>query len=188
MKRIAAIAALTVALGAIPATAMASTGSTKPAPGPVQTPVPVAVRCLPPGATARPPVIVKAPPGTVKPVKVKQVVVACCGQIRRGTKPGTKPGTKLAARVCLSQVVVFDMAAGSSVVTEVRGPRLHRGERLLYQQEVYTVESVWGRTFDVDRQGHLVVNTGPAIDRGIALVIGPNAVVVKFSPAPPPGH
>jgi hypothetical protein len=179
MKRIAAIAALTVALGAIPATAMASTGSPKPGPGPLPTPVPV--RCLPPGATVRPPVIVKAPPGTVKPVTGKPVVVvACCGQIRRGAKP--------AARFCRSRVVEFDMAAGSSVVTEVRGPRLHRGERLLYQREVYTVESVWGRAFDVDRQGRLVVNTGPAIDNGIALVIGRNAVIVTLSPAPPPGH
>jgi hypothetical protein len=187
MKRIAAIAAMTVALGAaVPATAMASTVSPAPGPGPVQVPLPA--KCLPPGVTVRvpgkvkPPV--KPPVGVIKPVRGKPVavlVLGCCG-----VKP--RHGVPKSPQVCRAQVVEFDMAAGSSVVTEVHGPRLHAGEHLLYQRQVYTVRSVWGRDFDVNRQGALVTNNGPAIHDGIAFVIGPGLAIITRAPAPPPGH
>jgi len=187
MKRIAAIAAMTVALGAaVPATAMASTVSATQGPGPVQVPVPA--KCLPPGVITRAPVKVKPPVkppvGVTKPVRGKPVavlVLGCCGVTPRHAVPRSP-------QVCRAQAVEFDMAAGSSVVTEVRGPRLHAGERLLYQRQLYTVRSVWGRDFDVDHQGTLVTNNGLAIHDGIAFVIGRGVAIITLAPAPPPGH
>jgi hypothetical protein len=190
MKRIAAIAAMTVALGtAVPATAMASTDSPAPGPGPVQVPVPA--KCLPPGGVifrgpvkVKPVKQVKPPVGVIKPVRGKPVavlVLGCCGL----KLPRNAPGT---VHACRAQVVEFDMAAGSSVVTEVHGPRLHAGERLLYQRQAYTVRTVWGREFDVDQHGTLVVNNGPAIHDGTALVIGRGITIITLTPAPPPGR
>jgi len=180
MKRIVAIAALAVAMASIPATAMASTGSPEPGPGPVLTPL----RC-PPALTKSPHGVVAPPPGVVvTPVPGKPVVVvACCGQVqvRRDTSRPVPVG-----RFCRVQTVVFDMAAGSSVVTEVHGARVHHGERLLYQGQVYTVNSVWGDHFDVDQQGRLVANTGSAIRNGLAIVLSGRTVYVTVSPAPAP--
>jgi len=187
MKRIVAVAALTVtvamamAMASIPVTAMASTSSPAQGPGPVPAPV----RCPPAPIKPRPGVVV-TPPGMVAiPAPGKAVVVvACCGKVRV-RRDASRPVP--VAQFCVAQIVEFDMAAGSSVVTEVHGARLHHGERLLYKGEVYTIRSVWGDHFDVDHQGRLVVNTGPAIRKGVAIVIMQGAVVV-LSPAPPPGR
>jgi hypothetical protein len=182
MKRIVAIAALAVAMASIPATAMASTGGPAPGPGPVPARCPAGVSVPPPGRALVP--VAKPAPG--KPVVV---AVVCCGQVqvRRNTTRPVPVG-----RFCRVQTVVFDMAAGSSVVTEVHGVRVHHGERLLFQGQLYTVSSVWGNHFDVDHQGRLVVNTGPAIRNGLAIVLGGRGTYVVISrapvPAPPPGH
>jgi hypothetical protein len=81
------------------------------------------------------------------------------------------------------------MAAGSSVVTEVHGARLHHGERLLYKGQLYTVRSVWGDHFDVDQRGSLVVNTGQSIWKGVAIEIPPGVVLLSPAPGPiPPGR
>jgi hypothetical protein len=181
MKRIVSIAALAVALASIPATAMASTGSPARGPGPVPAAgparCPVGVIKPPPGGVVVP--VVKPAPG--KPVVV---VVACCGQVLRSSHRPVR-----ATRVCQSQTVVFDMAAGSSVVTEVHGARLHHGERLLYKGQLYTVRSVWGDHFDVDQRGSLVVNTGQSIWKGVAIEIPPGVVLLSPAPGPiPPGR
>jgi hypothetical protein len=187
MKRIAAIAALTVALGGIPVTAMASTAS--PAQGPGPAPAPVRLSCPPRVIKPAPaPTPTSAPkPVQVKPAPGKPVFyVVCCGQPLTPRSSVRPVVVSVRTRACKAQVVVFDMAAGSSVVTEVSGARLHSGERLRYQREVYTVRSVWGRKFDVDQGGKLVVNTGPAIHDGVATTINP--IVIVWAPLPPPKH
>jgi hypothetical protein len=167
MKRIAALAALVIAMLAVPAAAaMASTSGSGPGYG--QSPRLVQVACLP---LPRP-----FHQGHVNfkiTVKDRAFLKALLKAHRHG-KPVRlriicpKPFTK----VCGPQALRFDMAAGSSTLTEVSGPVLAPPQEFSRDGNTYTIVNVnrgAGR-FTVFRNGRLFVNHGAAITDGIGLM------------------
>jgi hypothetical protein len=163
--RIAALSVVVSGLLAVPATAMASTSGSPAVPA---ISVTVAVRCLP-----RPVPQAKGAVGAVTIVPSPAVYVSarpgfpirvfCCGLVHPGAIP--------AFRACPLLTLVFDMRAGSSTITEVRGPRLSVHEAIYYRGGVYSVRSVRGDTFTVDFRGRLFVNHGAAIHDARAIVL-----------------
>ena len=171
MKRIAALAALVITMLAVPAAAaMASTSGSGPGYG--QSPRLVQVACLP---LPRP-----FHQGHVNfkiTVKDRAFLKAFLKAHRHG-KPvrlriicpniPAKPFTK----VCGPQALRFDMAAGSSTLTEVSGPVLAPPQEFSRDGNTYTIVNVnrgAGR-FTVFRNGRLFVNHGAAITDGIGLM------------------
>jgi len=152
MKRIAAMAALVVVMLAVPAAgAMASTGGQgagygKPGPGQV-----VACPLVHHKARAR---VSRLHHRHGKPGRVR---VACP---RTSAKP--------APRGCPPEVLRFDMATGSSTLTEVSGPILAPTQEFSYGGDIYTIMSVnpGADSFTVFKDGFLFVNKGSAITDG----------------------
>jgi hypothetical protein len=157
MKRIAAIAALVITMLAVPAAAaMASTGSGGQGPGYGR-----------PGPVLR----VACPPAHHK----GRVQVVYRLLHRRHGKPVTirltcpfipaKPVPKLA---CRPEVLRFDMATGSSTLTEVSGPTLTPTQEFTYDGATYTIMSInpGANSFTVFKDGFLFVNKGAAITDG----------------------
>ena len=150
-KCVAALAAMTVIVLGTPAIALASTidpGSGPGAPGQVRIACPP-----PPGHHVRP---------RPRSVRVK----------RHGTRPR---GRLVCAfpRGCPPRALTFDMAPGSSTLTEVSGPVLAPPEEFSYHGQIYTIMSVnpgAGR-FTVFRDGFLFVNHGPAITRATGFMV-----------------
>jgi hypothetical protein len=66
----------------------------------------------------------------------------------------SQPGWGGRSQDCQQQTVTFDMARFSSTATEVQGPRLTAGEVILYQNQYYTIGSVWYRHFTLDLRGN----------------------------------
>ncbi len=75
-------------------------------------------------------------------------------------------------RGCKPQVLRFDMAAGSSTLTEVSGPTLAPPQEFSYDGNTYTIMSVnpGADSFTVFRNGWLFVNKGAAITDGIGFM------------------
>jgi hypothetical protein len=161
LTRFAALAVLTLGVGlvAAPATAMASTGSSPPRPVPVT----AVLRC--------PPVPIRAHSVVAQPIPVSGVpIIACCGVVRYRGPVKVYRGW-VAVRACPAPSLVFDMPAGGSVLTEVRGPRLFVHEAIFYRGTIYTVASVHGGQFRLDVRGKPFVNGGAAIHDGRAVVL-----------------
>ena len=165
MKRIAAMAALVITMLAVPAAgAMASTGGGSGGgygsgsgpgygrPGPVQVACPIGhhkgwtwVYRLRHRHGKHVWVRVACPPIPAKPVPVKP------------------PAPR-----CLPEMLRFDMAAGSSTLTEVAGPTLAPTQEFSYDGDTYTIMSVnpGADSFTVFKDGFLFVNKGTAITSG----------------------
>ncbi|MGB6578972.1 MAG: hypothetical protein WBF34_13745 [Streptosporangiaceae bacterium] len=170
MKRIAALAALVITMLAVPAAAaMASTSG--PGPGYGQAPRLVQVACPLPRQfhkghftfkiTVKDRAFLKAflkAHRNGRPVRLRII----CPNIP------AKPFTK----VCGPQALRFDMAAGSSTLTEVAGPVLAPPQEFSYDGNTYTIMNVnrgAGR-FTVFLNGWPFVNHGAAITGGIGLM------------------
>jgi hypothetical protein len=138
MKRIAAIAAVVLALLAVPATAMASTTYGGP---------------QPPRHHPRPPSNCQTWGGN-----------GFCCPVNYGWGGGQFQN-------CQQQTITFNLRAWSSVATEVSGPWLSAGETVIYQNQFYTVGSVWNRHFTLDQNGSEFTNGGYPIWDGTATVL-----------------
>lgn len=164
MKRIAAIGALAVTMLAVPAAgAMASTGhpgSGGPGPGYGR-----------PGPLPR----VVCPPAHRK-VRTKVLYRL---HRRHGGKPVTvriscpEIPAKPLPRTCRPGLLRFDLATGSSTLTEVSGPILAPTQEFTYRGDTYTIMSVnpGADSFTVFKDGFLFVNKGTAITDGTGFMI-----------------
>jgi hypothetical protein len=166
MKRIAALAALVITMLAVPAAAaMASTTGSGPGygqpPGPVQVACPVP-RQLPKGVAVKVPVkdraFLKALLKAHRHGKPVPIRIICPNIPAKPFPPGCKP-----------QVLRFDMAAGSSTLTEVSGPSLAPPTQFTYGGSTYTIMSVnpGADSFTVFGNGGQFVNNGAAITNGV---------------------
>jgi hypothetical protein len=167
MKRIAAIAALIIiSTLAIPAAAMASTSTPSSGPGYAK-PEPVWIVCLLPARLRHAQVTINS--------RTKLKVIEYLRRHKHG-KPVTIriscPDVRPAPRSCPPQLMRFDMASGSSTLTEVSGPMLTPPEQFRYDGSTYTIMSVnpGADSFKVFVNNALFVNNGPAITNGIALM------------------
>jgi hypothetical protein len=168
MKRIAAIAALIITMLAIPTAAMASSTSSGTGPGYTKS-GPVTVVCLLPARLRKEQVKVTVGArvkaiGYLRRHRHGKPVLIRIGCPDRPVKP--RPGS------CPPQVLKFDMASGSSTLTEVSGPMLTPPEQFSYDGSTYTIMSInpGADSFKVFGNGWLFVNKGPAITDGIALM------------------
>jgi hypothetical protein len=161
MKRIAAIAALMmITTLALPTAAMAST-TTKPRPAALE------ISCVLSGQHHKPVTIVMVTRTRLKAIrlrpgsKVATIEVYCSGPRRKPVPVG-----------CLPRVLRFDVAAGSSTLTEVSGPTLTPPEQFTYHGSTYTIMSInpGADSFKVFVNNALFVNNGPAITNGIAFM------------------
>lgn len=164
-KRLAALASLVVALLGtllvVPASAMASTSGSGPGTGFGSGPGQVTIVCPPPFGK---PINVKV----FRKVKVfrllkkhprRPVVIRIfC------SRPAFPPGPK----ACRLQPLVFDVASGSSTLTEVSGPTLSPVQEFLYDGNIYTIMSVnpGADSFTVFLNNSLFTNSGAAITNG----------------------
>jgi hypothetical protein len=167
MKRIAAIAALIIiSTLAIPAAAMASTSTAASGPSYAR-PGPVWIVCLLPARLRHEQIKINSR-GRLKAIEF----------LRRHQhgKPVTFriscPDVRPAPRSCPPQLMRFDVASGSSTLTEVSGPMLTPPEQFRYDGSTYTIMSVnpGADSFKVFVNNALFVNNGPAITDGIALM------------------
>jgi hypothetical protein len=170
MKRIAAMAALVFTMLAVPATAaMASTGgpgaggSGAGGQGPgYGRPGPIQVAC---------PLVHHKGRSWIyqqrrRHGKLVRVRVAC-------PFIPAKPVPVRPVPRCRPEVLRFDMAAGSSTLTEVSGPILAPAQEFSYDGDTYTIMSVnpGADSFTVFKDGFLFVNKGTAITGGTGFMI-----------------
>jgi hypothetical protein len=159
-KCASALAAMTVIVFGTPAIALAGTVGSGPGPG---GPVRVQVVCPRlPGKHVR--LVRPLPPG--KQVKIQRIKLG-------GLPPRAR--LRLACplpKACPPGILSFDLAPGSSTLTEVAGPVLAPTQEFSYQGQLYTIMSVnpGADSFTVFRDGVLFVNGGPAITRGIGIM------------------
>jgi hypothetical protein len=153
MKCASALAAMTVIVLGTPAIALASTIAPGSGPG---GPGQVRIACPPPPAKhVRP-----------RPVSVRV----------RVKRHGMPPRGRLACPFpegCPPLALTFDMAPGSSTLTEVSGPVLAPPEEFSYHGQIYTIMTVnpGAGSFTVFRDGTLFVNHGPAITRATGFMV-----------------
>src|SRR5438105_4755582 len=156
MKRIATIIALSIAVLAVPATAMASTGGSGAKgdnPGYINPGGPRLVLCpLPRGVHVKhsgQEVQISYENGhaqvAYRKADGKQVRVFFCRFPRRLPKPPVQ--------VCLPGKVTFDMPPSSGTFTEYAGPQLYPGEKFVYDGTAYTVATVSASVFTLDVDG-----------------------------------
>jgi hypothetical protein len=156
-KCVSALAALTVIVLGTPAIALASTIA--PASGPGH-PGQVLLACPRPGG---------------KPVAIRFRRVNVKGRVKvKGHLKHVR--IRLACpfgRGCPPLALTFDLAPGSSTLTEVRGPVLAPPEEFRYDGQTYTIMSVnpGADSFTVFRDGMLFVNKGPAITRATGFMV-----------------
>ena len=83
--------------------------------------------------------------------------------------PFPKPFPKPLPKGCPSATLTFDVASGSSTLTEVSGPVLAPVEQFTYDGQTYTINTVnpGADSFTVFTDNALFVNNGPAITDGI---------------------
>jgi hypothetical protein len=187
MKRMAALAALLLALLAIPAAAMASSGSgggsvsSGPGYGPpraVQAACPFPARLL--KGRHKVQVVIKGRTVRVDGKIPPKILVQLLRHGKKGRvtvvfRHGKKglvtivcpfpPGPPF----CLGPVLRFDMASGSSTLTEVSGPTLSPTQTFVYDGNSYTIMSVnpGADSFTVFLNGiMLFTNHGAAIANG----------------------
>jgi len=155
VKCVSALAAMTVIVLGTPAIALAGTISSGSGPG---GPGQVRIACpLPPAKHAK-------HGRHVRP------------RVARVRRPGARPRGRLACPFpggCLARPLTFDMAPGSSTLTEVSGPVLAPPEEFSYRGQIYTIMSVnpGAGSFTVFRDGMLFVNHGPAITRAHGFMV-----------------
>jgi len=171
MKRIAALAALMITMLAVPTAAMASTGGSAPSdggpgyghPGQVQ------VACRLPYRFHKGQIKITAKERAYlishlhgKPVRLRLV----CPNIPAKPLP----------KGCQPQVLRFDMASGSSTLTEVSGPVLAPPQEFTYDGNTYTIMSVnpGADSFTVFLNGWQFVNNGAAITNCIGFMACPS--------------
>ena len=167
MKRIAAIAAIIiVSTLAIPAAAMASTSTSGSGPGYAK-PGPVTLICLRPAWLRHAQIKINSK-ARLKAIDVLRRHKHGKPVVFRISCPDVRP----APRSCPPQLMRFDMASGSSTLTEVSGPMLTPPEQFSYDGSTYTIMSVnpGADSFKVFVNNVLFVNNGPAITDGIALM------------------
>jgi hypothetical protein len=161
VKCASAFAALTVIVLGTPAIALAGTVGSGP-PGQVK------IAC--------PPVNFER---FNKQVKLKAIRLRRFGRPGPGVvavRPGQFPRFRIACRLrprgCPPQALTFDLASGSSTLTEVSGPTLAPPEEFAYDGSTYTIMTVnpGADSFTVFRNGFLFVNSGPAITDGTGLL------------------
>jgi hypothetical protein len=168
MKRIAALAALVITLLAVPATA-AMAGPSGSGSGYRQPPRLVQVACLLPYQLRK---------GHFKFKAYRKAYLRAYLKAHRHGKPGPIRivcpyiSAKPLPRGCQPQVLRFDMAAGSSTLTEVSGPVLAPPQEFSYDGNTYTIMSVnpGADSFTVFENGWLFVNKGAAITDGIGFM------------------
>ena len=174
MKRFAVLAALMVAMLAIPAAAMASSGSASGGPGygqprAVQAVCPVPFR-LRKGHPRRE-VVIK---GKGVAVRTKLSRKALLKLLRHGKKGRVEIVCKFrrGQQVCLGPILRFDVASGSSTLTEVSGPTLWPTQTFVYRGETYTIMSVnpGADSFTAFVNNFLFVNHGAAITNGVGFM------------------
>jgi hypothetical protein len=159
MKRIAAMAALVVTMLAVPAAgAMASTGGGSGAGPGYGRPGPIQVAC-PIGRHKGRTWVYQLRHRHGKHVWVR----VACPPIPAKPKP---------VQSCRPEVLRFDMAAGSSTLTEVSGPTLAPTQEFTYDGGTYTIMSVnpGADSFTVFKDGFLFVNKGDAITGGTGVM------------------
>jgi hypothetical protein len=149
MKCVSALAAMTVIVLGTPAIALASTidpGSGSGGPGQVR---------------------IACPPPLGKHVRPRLVRVKRHGKRPRGLLVCPFP------RGCPPRALTFDMAPGSSTLTEVSGSVLAPPEEFSYHRQTYTIMTVnpGAGSFTVFRDGMLFVNHGPAITRATGFMV-----------------
>jgi hypothetical protein len=199
LKCASALAAMIVIVLGTPALALASTAGSGQGPGPGPggpgpgwgpgQPVQVLLACPRPHAKPAPPGfvhrkfvhfkrfgrVVRIGPGCRFPKGCPPPPVAVRLVCRPGK--GCPPVTfQLACRVpriiakgCPPAVLRFDMASGSSTLTEASGPVLAPPEQFTYNGQTYTIMTVnpGGDSFTVFQDGALFVNNGATITGGI---------------------
>ncbi len=173
MKRIAALAALVITMLAVPAAAaMASTSGSAPGSGAPSDagpgygrPGPVQVACRLPYRFHKGHIKITAKEKAYlishrhgKPVQLRLI----CPDIPAKPLPGG----------CKPQVLTFDMAAGSSTLTEVSGPVLAPPQEFTYDGNTYTIMSVnpGADSFTVFLNGWRFVNNGATITNGVGFM------------------
>jgi hypothetical protein len=175
MKRIAALAAVMFALLAIPTAAMASTGSSGG-----------------PGSGSGTPGSLQ-PNGSLQPRECyygfhrvyghhkkyfewwrhgREYRTVTCPFPRQIPLPPPQPGQ------CLPPpILAFSVAAGSSVMTEVSGPRLYPAEKFVYDGNTYTITTVNPGT----GQFTASVNNVPFTNEGAAITDATGAIACTSS-------
>jgi hypothetical protein len=158
MKRIAALAALVVTMLAVPAAAaLADTGASTGGSGPgYGSPGPVQVACHPRFNHGHIHAYVSA--YRIRHRKTVAVRVVCPYIPAKPHPVG-----------CAARQVVFNVAAGSSTLTEVSGPVLSPTRQFSYGGGTYTITSVnpGGGSFTVVKDGWLFHDQGPDIIDGV---------------------
>jgi hypothetical protein len=163
MKRIAALAALTITMLAIPTAAMAGTASSGsgPGPGPSTSYVTAA-----PGTLFACPLPIWVRPGHVRvTIRVYLKRHRHSKTVRLRIVCPNLPVRPL-PKACRPQRLTFDMAAGASAMTEVSGPaNLAPPQEFRYDGNTYTIMSVnpGADSFTVFLNGWRFVNHGAAI-------------------------
>jgi hypothetical protein len=170
MKRLAAISATTIALLAIPATAMASTGgnpwtgnSGGPAPAGCPLPVGVSVSSSGSGQSS----------GQASGQSSGQASGPVTGGVHRVKHHGRclwRHHPQAPVQVCDSGPATFNMPPSTGVFTENSGPDLYSGEQFAYNGTTYTVATVSGAVFTLDLNGSRYVNSAFSVVDGSATV------------------
>ncbi len=173
MKRFAVLAALMVALLAIPAAAMASSGGGSGGPG-YGPPVVAHAVCPFPLRLGKGHPKQIAIRGRVVRFRAKLPPKALLKLLRHGKKGRVeivckfRPGPPF----CLGPILRFDVASGSSTLTEVSGPTLWPTQTFVYRGSTYTIMSVnpGADSFTVFVNNFLFVNHGAAITNGVGFM------------------
>jgi hypothetical protein len=162
MKRIAALSGLLVPMLAIPATtAMASTTSGSGSGW--SSPQPVRAACPLPNGFRKGHIPANAQ------VKVKRLGSGQAQVICRVRVPG--PPRQITSS-CQQQPLVFNMAWGSSTVTEVSGPQPAPGQQYSYGGSTHTIVSIArGGNFTVSLNGSQFTNQGAPVTNGQASMV-----------------
>jgi hypothetical protein len=185
MKRFAALAALVLALLAIPATAMASSGGSVSgvgSPRTVQAACPVPFR-LHKGHVKRQ-IVIKGRTIWVKGKIPPKILVQLLRHGKKGRvtvvfRHGKKGRVTLVCKFppgppfCRGPILRFDMASGSSTLTEVSGPILAPSQTFVYDGNSYTIMSVnpGADSFTVFLNSiMLFTNHGAAITNGVGFM------------------
>jgi hypothetical protein len=162
MKRLAAISATTIALLAMPATAMASTGgnpwtgsSGGQASAGCPLPVGVAVSTSGSGQASG---------------QASGPVTRVAHRVRQHGRCGRRHHLHVPGQVCGAGPVTFNMPPSTAVFTENSGPALYTGEQFAYDGTTYTVATVSGAAFTLDLNGSQYVNSAASVVDGSATV------------------
>jgi hypothetical protein len=200
VKRIAAVAALTVTMLAVPAAAMASTGGSGAGPsqsvsgsGPIWCPALNLLHHRPFKFKIHASKIHASKIHANKirinrPVKQQVRVHGRCSFSVKfrgfppkfqglppfpGQPPFPFPGQPPFRQICRAPGFTFDIASGSSTFTEVSGPTLAPAEEFTYDGSTYTIWTVnpGADSFTASVNGMLFVNNGSSITDGTASVL-----------------